>query len=294
MDILVFGAGSLGSLIGGLLAREHSVTLVGREPHVKAVRASGLAIEGAIETTVSLGARTDVPARADLAVVTVKSFDTESAAQALTDCDLDTVLSLQNGLGNEETLSEHFDSVLAGTCTYGAMRPGPVRVRCTGVGKIVLGSPDPDGDDSARAVRVGRAFESADLITTVAADMPRRLWEKLAVNAGINATTALARTENGALLDSPATATAQAAARETARVAQQNGIDLPEDQAITALERVIDATANNTSSMLQDIGTEKRTEVDSINGYVAQYENTPVNTTLARLLRTWEQERGLR
>lgn len=291
MDILVFGAGSLGSLIGGLLAREHAVTLVGRELHVQAVRASGLAIEGAIETTVSPDARTDVPDSGDLAVVTVKSFDTEAAARSLTDCDLDSVLSLQNGLGNEATLAEQLDGVLAGTCTYGAMRPEPGRVRCTGVGEIVLGSLEQDYD-SERAVRIGHAFEAAGLVTTVADDMSRRLWEKLAVNAGINATTALARVENGTLLDSPAIDTARAAARETARAAQQEGINVREKQCITAIEEVIDATADNRSSMLQDVRAGQRTEVDSINGYVAQYEKTPVNTTLTRLLRTWEQ--GLR
>lgn len=292
MDILVFGAGSLGSLVGGLLAREHDVALVGREPHVHAVRASGLAIEGAIETTVFPDARTNVPDSGDLAVVTVKSFDTEVAARTLTDCDLDSVLSLQNGLGNEATLSEHLDGVLAGTCTYGAMRPKPGRVRCTGVGEIVLGAASKT--DSERAVRIGHAFEEAGLATTIAEDMPRRLWEKLAVNAGINATTALARVENGTLLDSPATDTARAAARETARAAQQEGIDLREEQSLTAIKEVIDATADNRSSMLQDVRAGQRTEVDSINGYVAQYEKTPVNTTLTRLLRTWEQEQGLR
>lgn len=124
------------------------------------------------------------------------------------------------------------------------MRPELGRVRCTGVGEIVLGSLE---QDSERVVRISHAFEKAGLVTTVAEDMSRRLWEKLAVNAGINATIALARVENGTLLDSPASATARAAARETAHAARQARIDLREERRITAIEEVIDATADNRS-----------------------------------------------
>lgn len=293
MKILVFGAGSLGSLVGGLLARKHDVTLIGREPHMQAVRDDGLAVEGAVEARVTPATQTSVPASADvdLAVVTVKSFDTPSAAQSLKTCAPDAVLSLQNGLGNETTLSEQLDGVLAGTCTYGATcEPG--QVRCTGVGKILLGPPT--GGNSERAERVASAFKTAGLVTTVAEDMPRRLWEKLAVNAGINATTALARVENGMLSDSPATPIAVTAARETARAARQEGVELSEEETVEALTRVINATADNSSSMLQDVRSDRPTEIDAINGYIAQYDDTPVNTTLTGLLRTWEQKRELR
>ena len=105
MDICVFGAGSLGSLVGGLLAREHAVTLVGRDPHVATVATEGLDLTGVLSETVHPDAGTTPPDRADLAVVTVKAFDTAAAARTLADCDLDCVLSLQNGLGNEATLA---------------------------------------------------------------------------------------------------------------------------------------------------------------------------------------------
>ncbi|MFD1586405.1 ketopantoate reductase family protein [Halorientalis brevis] len=296
MDVVVFGAGSLGSLVGGLLAREHQVTLVGRDPHVDAIATDGLRVDGEFEFLVRPDAVTSLPAdvRADLAVVTVKADDTAAAASALADCDLRAALSLQNGMGNEATLAAHLDCpVLAGTCTYGALLAEAGRVTCTGVGEIALGPPE--GGTAAEADEVGDAFERAGFETTVADDMPRRLWEKLAVNAGINATTALARVENGALLDGPAHAVATAAAREAARAAQAAGVDLPVADAAAAVEAVADATAANTSSMHQDVRAERRTEVDAINGYVAdRAENAPVNRTLARLLRAWERSRGLR
>ena len=293
MEVVIYGAGSLGSLVGGLLARTHDVTLVGREPHVGRVRADGLRITGAVEATVSPSAATRAPDRADLAVVTVKAFDTAGAARALADRRPDCVLSLQNGLDNEAVLAGCVEApVLAGTCTYGARLVDPGRVECTGVGEIALGPRE--GGRSAAADRVGQAFEAAGLATTVAEDMPRRLWEKLAVNAGINATTALAGVANGALREGPGASVAAAAARETARAARADGVDLPGDRAVAALRRVANATARNRSSMCQDREAGRRTEVDSINGAVAGRIDAPVNETLAGLVRAWERDRDLR
>ena len=292
MHIAVVGAGSLGSLVGGLLAAAHDVTLVGRDPHIERVREAGLRVEGAVEATVRPDAQTALPDRADLACVTVKAYDTGTVARDLADCDLGCVLSLQNGLDNESVLAERVDSpVLAGTTTYGARLREPGRVACTGVGEVVLGAPE--GGGSPTAERVGEAFRDAGLATVVAEDMPRRLWEKLAVNAGVNATTALARVPNGALVDGSGGEIARAAARETARAARERGVDLADEAATAAVERVAAATARNHSSMLQDVERRRRTEVDSINGAVAGPE-APVNATLAGLIRAWERERDLR
>ena len=298
MRVLVFGAGSLGSLIGGLLARSHDVTLVGRRPHVRAIRDAGLRIEGEVSATVHPDAATTVPAgEFDLALVTVKTYDTDEAATALADADagLDAVCSLQNGLDNERRLAAALDvPVLAGTCTYGARVVEPGHVECTGVGVVALGPRD--GGESALANEVGAAFGVAGVETTVAVDMPRRLWQKLAVNAGINAVTALARVDNGAVVAGPAGDVARAAARETARVAREAGIDLDPDDAAVAVTDVAAATAANVSSMRGDVEAQRRTEIDAINGTVVDHADgtVPVNETLTALVRAWERERGLR
>jgi 2-dehydropantoate 2-reductase len=300
MDIVVVGAGSLGSLVGGVLAGEHDVTLVGRDPHMRAIEEDGLRISGRIEAMVHPEARLEPPAEAELAIVCVKGFDTEAAAAALSNSTVETCLSLQNGVGNEATLADRLPAtvaVLAGTCTYGALRPAPGEVRCTGIGEVVLGARM--GGASPAADRIGSAFERAGLAATVATDMPRRLWEKLAVNAGINPTTALSDVENGAVLGADLGAIARGAAAETARVARQEGIDLDGAAAERALERVAEATAANTSSMRQDVLADRRTEIDSINGHVVDRAEShgidaPINRTLAGLVRAWERERGLR
>ncbi|RKD93646.1 ketopantoate reductase family protein [Halopiger aswanensis] len=308
METLVFGAGSLGSLVGGLLAREHDVTLVGREDHVAAIRESGLRLEdstddGALEvetpTTTWPTATTDGRNReADLAIVAVKAFDTGAAADALATGSFDAVLSLQNGLGNEERLADRLEApVLAGTATYGALLREPGCVACTGLGELALGARA--GGESPVADRIGAAFAAAGLEATVATDMPRRLWEKAAVNAGINAVTALTATENGAVLETPANDVARAATRETARVARDCDVRVSNREALAAMERVAEQTAANTSSMRQDVLAGRRTEIDAINGYIAARADergleVPTNRTLTALVRAWERGRGLR
>ncbi len=297
MDIVVFGAGSLGSLIGGLLARTHDVTLVGRADHVSRIREDGLRITGLVEDHITPRATTDgTGLHADLALVTVKSFDTEAAARALETGSFDVVCSLQNGMGNEAVLSP-VSTILAGTATYGARLEQPGTVACTGLGAVTIGAPN--GGPSPAATRVGDAFGDAGLDVTVETDMPQRLWEKLAINAGINPVTALAEIENGGVLEVPAATLARAATREAARVARGEGVSLSDDMAVSAMEAVAETTAENTSSMAQDRQRGRQTEIDAINGFIVDRAAThglavPTNRTLTGLIRAWEHGNGLR
>lgn len=298
MEILVVGAGSLGSLIGGLLAREHAVTLVGREPHISHIRDSGLRLTGLFDERVSQAADTEIDREtADLAIVTVKAFDTETVVGDLLDIDLDAILSLQNGMGNEELLASRLSTpVLAGTTTYGAILRRPGVVECTGQGTVTLGPFEVASSKRSLARRIGSAFEAAGIETTVSNDMRSELWRKLAVNAGINPVTAIARVANGALRKGPLCAVATRAATETAAVARSEGIDLTDPAAKDALKTVAEATAENVSSMRQDMEAGRRTEIDAISGVVvdrADFE-VPANVLLTTLVQTWERDQGLR
>ncbi|ADJ13509.1 ketopantoate reductase family protein [Halalkalicoccus jeotgali] len=294
MRIVLFGAGSLGSLLGGLLAREHDVVLVGRDPHVAAIREDGLRVGGEFDYRIDPEVTTDgTGLTAALALVTVKSYDTDEAARTLSTGEFGTALSLQNGLGNEERLAAELDCpVLAGTASYGARLIEPGAVECTGLGRVVLGPPE--GGESTLATMIGEAFAESGLETTVADDMPRRLWVKCAVNTAINPLTALTGTKNGVVLDEPAWPIAREAAHETARVARESGVDLSEEMVVDALERVASATRGNTSSMAQDLRKGRRTEIDAINGYVAQQAegSVPTNALLTGLVKTWENSHG--
>lgn len=291
MKVLVFGAGSLGSLLGGLLASEHDVTLVGRDPHMRTVAATGLTITGVREDHVEVTALTDVTGvSADVALVTVKSYDTESAARALTNADIDAVCSLQNGLGNEAILAEALSCpVLGGSVTYGAEASEPGVVRMTGEGTVTIGGFD-NGSPELVASLVS-AFERADIAADASDDIEATLWTKAAINAAINPTAALARVRNGALVDGPLSAVATEAALEAAAVARANGIQLADDAIREQVLEVARATAENRCSMLQDVLSGKRTEIDAINGAIVDRSGdvaVPINETLANLVRGLE------
>ncbi len=304
MDIVVFGAGSLGSLIGGLLARTHDVTLVGRPEHMAAVERDGLRISGELETRVHPETTTDgMELRAHIALVTVKANDTATAVSSLATGEFDVVCSLQNGLTEPRLRAELDVAVLAGTTTYGAQLLEPGHVACTGIGGVTLGSEieqtEAAGQTKTAAVTetVGHAFRTAGIETVVADDMAHRQWRKLAVNAAINPITALTGRPNGAVVDEPLWAVARAAARETARVARETGISLSDEAVISAVQSVCETTKANESSMLQDVTAGRETEIDAINGVVLEHAeqcgvDAPTNQLLHRLVSGIESDAG--
>jgi len=304
MQIAVLGAGAMGSLLGGFLSGAgHDVTLVGRSPaHPRAVAERGLTIVGldGVERTVSLDATTDHAAVAgtDLLVVFVKSYDTDGAmAGVAPHLDGETVLTLQNGLGNAETIAEYVapERVVAGTTAQGAILETPGRVRHTGDGPTALGryfAPNDAGGESLAAM-----LSEAGVETSVAPDVRDAIWEKVLVNVGINAVTALAGVTNGELAVAPAgRRLVERAVSEAALVAEAEGRTVPGD-IVARTEAVAEATAANHSSMRQDLEAGRRTEIDQLNGAIVERAAahdvpTPVNETLADLVRLAESEQA--
>lgn len=300
MHVAVMGAGSLGTLVGGLLATDHRVTMVGREEHMRAVAANGLRISGQIERTVHPAVTTSWSAvgEPDLCLFTVKSYDTRNAAEALQSRPPPTVITLQNGLGNVQQIDEALGGrveVLAGTATYGALLEEPGHVRCTGTGSVVIGHPA--GGRSSTAEQVAQAWSSSLLECVASSAMPQRRWEKLAVNAAINPVTALTGVRNGRVLDDPLRPIAFAAAREVARVAQSQGIELDVDATVDVMSSVARATSENESSMARDVRLGSRTEIDAVTGAVierADPAQVPVNRVLYGLIAGYELGEGIR
>jgi len=277
--IAIIGAGSLGSLVGGLLSATHAVTLVGRDPHMHAVAEEGLQITGAADRRVHPETRTTIAGlTADLAIVTVKTYDTATVAAALCDADVGVVLTVQNGIANAATLREHLSvPVLTGTTTMGATLHAPGRVAWLGTGAIHLGPAD-----APEAAAVASTLAGAGIETHLIDDVQRMLWRKLAINVGINPLTAVADVPNGMLRERPLWSVASAATAEAVRVARTAGVRLERAATQRALWAVLERTAGNTSSMRADVRAGRRTEVDAITGQllrVAVASDTPVPVT---------------
>jgi 2-dehydropantoate 2-reductase len=283
MRITILGTGAMACLLGARLARVAEVGLVGTwEAGVEAIQREGLRVEGAGCVRVGAARADEATPPAELVVVAVKAWQTPYAAAQLPRrmAGEGVALTLQNGLGNLEQLGPR---ACLGVTTMGATLLGPGHVRPGGEGPTHVAGP----------AWIAELWQRAGLEAhTVGRDrVASLLWGKLGVNCGINALTALLRVPNGELLERPdAAALMAAAAEECAAVARAQSIPLPYASAAEQARWVAAHTAQNRSSMFQDILRGAPTEVDAINGAVAQAGErlgvpTPINTTLWRLVR---------
>ncbi len=294
LPVLIVGTGAMACLFAARLEKAGTaVTLLGAWPEgIEAIREHGVRlveVDGQ-EETIPVQA-TDDPhacAGARLAIVLVKSWQTDRAAQQLDAClSRDGLaLTLQNGLGNYEVLAEFLGSQRAavGTTTFGATLMGPGRVRAVGKGQIRLGK-------HARIDPMLEMFKGAGMAPFLEDDIPALLWGKLAINAAINPLTALLDVPNGALFEVyHARSLAAGLAREAYQVAAAQELVLPYSDPVAEVEAVVKSTAGNISSMLQDIRRGAPTEVDAILGGIlkaAQQINvpTPMTETVYMLLK---------
>ncbi len=293
ISILIVGTGALASLFAARLAAVGlDVTMLGTwQAGLEALERDGLRLVepgGAAHAyPVRVTADPSACAPARWALVLVKSWQTERAAQQLLDClrPDGIALTLQNGLGNREILAEVLgkDRVALGTTTTGATLLAPGAVRPGGEGTISL-------EPQARLASLIRLLEAAGFTVETASDLDTLIWGKLVVNAAINPLTALLRVPNGELLARPHARKLMAqVAMEVAEVAKAGGANLPFDDPAAAAERVARRTASNQSSMLQDVLRGGKTEIDAICGAIVRAGEelkvpTPVNRTLWHLV----------
>ena len=277
MKTVMMGPGAMGSLFGGLLTRVgEELWLVGyKKEQIEPICSVGLTFEEKGKTQIiPMNATPDVTSvgKADLVIFFVKTYDTEKAvSDALVLEKEDTIfLTLQNGLGNEEVICKKVDrkKVMLGITGHGATLLGPGHIRHAGWGKTFIGELDHRITD--RANRIARMFCDAEIETEVSSNIHNRVWEKLLVNVGINALTALTGFKNGQLLDYPETARLmEKLVFEGAEVARRKGIHL-EENPIEKVRNAIKATRENRSSMGQDFDHRRKTEIDAINGAVVK------------------------
>ncbi|MBC7115114.1 MAG: 2-dehydropantoate 2-reductase [Archaeoglobi archaeon] len=294
MRISIMGAGALGSLIGALLHLSGvEVILIGRPPHITEIEKNGLRISGRMEALLRIPTSLH-PVECDLSILTVKSYDTREAARQMKGFEF-PVLSLQNGIGNEEILMEELgeERVIGGVTSYGALRVEPGHVKYTGEGEIVIG--EMNGELTGRIRRISEVFRKANLNVRISRDVKMEIWKKAIVNCGINPLTAIAGVRNGALLEIPTLRKImKEVCEEAKRIAESYGIRFDEDPVNKTFE-VARKTSENLSSMLQDVMAGRRTEIDAINGEVVRRARAlkipaPINESLYRLVKVLEND----
>ena len=300
MKIAIVGAGAMGSLFGALLTEaQNEVWLydVWAE-HVEAINGSGLSIERMGKTRrVRMNATTDPKeiGHAKLVIIFVKSTQTRSASGAAAEvAGLDgSVMTLQNGMGNADIISELIEParILAGTTSHGATLLGAGNIRHAGVGSTTIGSWSKTKQEFARAQYFSEFLTQAGIQTNAIEDVHKVVWKKLLINIGINAITALTGITNGQVLDLEATREmSRSAVEEGISVARALGIDVDPD-IVDQVFKVAKSTDVNRSSMGQDVDNKRQTEISAINGYIVREADKlgliiPVNRTLTALVET--------
>jgi 2-dehydropantoate 2-reductase len=273
MRIVMIGAGAMGSTFGARFARAGAdVVLYDSDTeHLAAIAGDHLRLdtpEGELRLRLPVAADPAAIAPADMAVILVDSNATAEAASVAR-----TVLkpggfalTLQNGIGNVETLSRILGqgAVIGGTTYNSAARLGPGHVLHSNLGETVIG--EIDGTLSDRVHGLARLFAKAGLPIEVSGNVMGHIWMKFVLNAAINPVSAVTGMRPGEIArDASARALLDRLLDEILAVVAAKGLVLSETDpraAVTAhaFERY------NRPSMLQHVEQGRRTEIDSLNG----------------------------
>jgi len=310
MNVLVMGAGALGSILGAFLARAgHAVTLVGRVPHMDAIRRGGLNITGIwgthrVSDLAVYSAIEEVPARDfDVVFIAVKSYDTAAAIDAVKPllAQNTLVVSYQNGLGNAEAIAEAigWSRVVEAMVIFGVHIPEPGHVDVTVIARPTALGVYPGGPQEARVRNLAEALDAAELPTVYSSEIAGELWRKVAYNSALNALCALLDVPYGKLPEMPETrAIMTDVVSELYAVAAARGIRMdppaPAEYMNLFYEKLVPPTAAHYGSTHEDFRRLRRTEIDALNGAIVRFGDEvgvdcAVNRTLLRLVKARER-----
>jgi len=310
MKIAVIGAGGVGSVIGGLLARAgEDVTLIGRQPHVDAINSHGLLIDGALgERRIPVAARERLDFSPDLALLGVKMQDIEATIREAQPHIASTLLlTLQNGVRADDLLAGLVDkaSIASGVVVFGATYLEPGKVTYSPAGRLVVGNPFGPVTENVRNVA---AVLNKALPTHISEDIRGAHWTKLIINEN-NALPAI----TGLSLQRLNTASQMRRLsvllmREAVDTMRAAGISLGELPGVpvnliqtllrmplpvaSALPRLLSRAMGETpflGSTLQSLKRARSTEIDYLNGEIVALgkqlgRSTPYNTTVVDLV----------
>ena len=305
MRILVMGAGAMGAVAGGFMAEAgHDVTLIGRKAHMEAIAERGLFLTGiwGEHHVTTLETRVDTaglePGAFDLILITVKSYDTQRAVDAVAPLvDAHTlVCAYQNGLGNAEIIAGMvgWERTVGARAIYGTRITEAGRADVTVIANpTALGVYDPDAPVD-RVKAIVKAMDEAHLPTVYTESINTVLWAKVAYNCALNPLSALLDTPYGVLAETPATRTIiEEIITELYAVGDVMRVPLDPETPGAYLrlffDELLPPTAAHYASMREDFLRGRRTEIDALNGAIVRYGKErhvpcPTNELITRLV----------
>ena len=309
MRILVMGAGALGSVAGGFMAKHgHQVVLVGRTAHMNAISEKGLRVSGIwgnhqIQDLHSCTTIGQVSGKNfDLILIAVKSYDTAHAVECIAPrVGPDTlVCSYQNGLGNAETVAQAYgwERTVGARAIYGVTIQEPGHAKVTVIAQPTALGLFTDAGPAGKVQEIAKAMDAAGLPTVFTHQIATKIWAKVAYNCALNPLSALLDATYGELRDTPAAWEIMThVIRELYTVANARGVpmDPPGAEAYIELfhDKLVPPTAAHYASMHADLKHRRRTEIDALNGAIAQFGKAanlpcPVNNNLVHLIKARE------
>jgi 2-dehydropantoate 2-reductase len=302
MRVCIVGCGAVGSIFAANLAQLEDVEVWAydlAQEHVDAINAHGLRLSGAGEVLGELRATSDpgeLPA-CEFGIVATKAMHTEPAIAATAHAFADgAVCSVQNGIGNEETLAGHVSRVIRGTTFPAGRIVEPGHVQWDVKGDTTIGPFEPSPASFDEVERLAEACTRAGLPTEAVADARGPQWRKLIFNAATNPVGALTGLTHGRVCEDPALRRlVSGLVDEGKAVAGAQGIVLDADP-----EELIDHAAkpevayDHKASMLQDVEARRETEIDYLNGGIARFGReqgvpTPLNEAILALVKGLEK-----
>jgi 2-dehydropantoate 2-reductase len=300
MRICVVGCGAVGSLFAANLAQLDDIEVWAYDasrPHVDAINANGLRLSGAGEVVGRLRATTDASELppCDFGIVATKAMHTDAAIAATAHAFADGyVATVQNGIGNEETLARHVARVIRGTTFPAGKIVEPGHVQWDVKGDTTLGPFRETPLDEVQ--RLADACTRGGMPTSAVADARGPQWRKVIFNASTNPIGALTGLTHGRVCERPdLRALVSGLVDEGKAVAAAQGIVLDADP-----EELIDHAAkpevayDHKASMLQDVEARRQTEIDYLNGGIVGFGRehgvpTPLNEAIWALVKGVEE-----
>ncbi|MGA3195549.1 MAG: 2-dehydropantoate 2-reductase [Terriglobales bacterium] len=299
LKICIVGCGALGSVIGAHLARLEDVEVHAydvSEENTRAIRERGLRISGAVEFTARVHATSreaEVPP-CDFGIFATKSLHTRAAIEQSAHIFSGSapVCSVQNGLGNEEIIAEHTRYVIRGATTMAAHMRGPGHAGFEFYSNLWIGPFEPSGTPYALVEQLAGLLNRSGLQVVPLPDARGAQWTKLIFNSAVNPVGALTRLHHGAAHRyAPTSALYEGLLQEGETVARALGITLHGDARAMVAEGA-NAPGKRNVSMLLDVLAGRATEVDFINGAIADRgEELGVPVPLNRAV--WQLVKGL-